>query len=144
MVSSSSDQSILPTPYMVSNNLKIHAPHHALGRRKTALGVPQSPPTRHTMYAVILHHLGHSIILFITCARTCWIALNWHSIYALINCIHPPKKVAPPPKAAHAPFGRIIPVYASHSFPHFCKLELLKWEKFKPMDYMLVKLHKSI
>ena len=112
------------------NNLKIHAPR-ALGRRKTALGVPQSPTTRHTMYAVILHDLGHIIILFIMCARTHWIALNWHSIYTLTNRAHPPKNVAPPPSAAHAPAGGIIPMSASQPFQHFCKLELIIWEKFK-------------
>ena len=65
----------------------------AVGRRKTALGAPHSPEIGHTMYAVILHHLCHNIILFITCARTCWIALNWHSIYAVTNRAHPPKNV---------------------------------------------------
>ncbi len=45
--------------------------------------------------------------------------------------IGPPKKVAPPPKAAHAPCGRIITMSARNPFHSFCKLKLIKREKFK-------------
>jgi hypothetical protein len=45
-----------------------------------------------------------------------------------------PKKVAPRPKAAHAPEGRIIIMSASQSFHNFHKLELIKREKLNQLS----------
>ena len=41
------------------------------------------------------------------------------------------QKGRPPPKAAHAPFGRIIPMTAHIPFYNFYNLEPIKREKFK-------------
>ncbi len=106
MVSRHLDRLNMPTAYMLTKISKFPAnwcARAAVGRRKTALGAPHSPEIGHTMYAVILHHLCHIIILFITCTRTHQSAHIGHSIYALTNRAHPPKKCRPRRRRRHMP-----------------------------------------